>query len=62
MKNMPLRQYLQVFLNCDELTLMTPISVPTTQAIVDAGHLDDRKLSTSKMLGAERRAFQAAMR
>ena len=28
---------------------------------LDAGHRDDLKLATSKMLGAKRRAFQAAM-
>ncbi|QVL47885.1 MAG: hypothetical protein KFB96_19760 [Thiocapsa sp.] len=27
----------------------------------DAGHREDLKLAASKMLGAERRAFQAAM-
>ena len=40
---------------------MTSITVPENQAIADAGHLDDLKLAASKMLGAERRAFQAAM-
>ena len=40
---------------------MTPISVPANQAIADADHLEDLKLAASKMLGAERRAFQAAM-
>ena len=40
---------------------MTPISLPANQAILDAGHRDDLKLAASKMLGAERRAFQAAM-
>jgi len=28
---------------------------------LDAGHRDDLKLAVSKMLGAKRRAFQAAM-
>ena len=40
---------------------MTSITVPENQAIADAGHLDDLKFAASKMLGAERRAFQAAM-
>ena len=40
---------------------MTSITVPKNQAIADADHLDDLKLAASKMLGAERRAFQAAM-
>jgi hypothetical protein len=40
---------------------MTSFTVPENQAIVGAGHLDDLKLAASKMLGAERRAFQAAM-
>ena len=40
---------------------MTLISVAANQAIPDADHLDDLKLAASKMLGAERRAFQAAM-
>ena len=40
---------------------MTSTSIPASQASPDAGHLDDIKLAASKMLGAERRAFQAAM-
>ena len=40
---------------------MTSIADPANQAIPDAGHRDDIKLATSKMLGAERRTFQAAM-
>ena len=40
---------------------MTPICVSENQAVADAGHLDDIKLAASKMPGAERRAFQAAM-
>ena len=40
---------------------MSPILCPANRALPDAGHLDDLKLAASKMLGAERRAFQAAM-
>ena len=40
---------------------MTSTSIPASQASPDADHLDDLKLAASKMLGAERRAFQAAM-
>ena len=40
---------------------MTSTSIPASQTSPDAGHLDDLKLAASKMLGAERRAFQAAM-
>ena len=40
---------------------MTPITVPENPAIPEVGHLDDLKLAARKMLGAERRAFQAAM-
>jgi hypothetical protein len=34
---------------------------PTKPAVLDADHRDDLKLAASKMLGAQRRAFQAAM-
>ena len=40
---------------------MSPLCVSENQAVADVGHLDDIKLASSKMLGAERRAFQAAM-
>lgn len=40
---------------------MSPLCVSENQAVADIGHLDDIKLASSKMLGAERRAFQAAM-
>ena len=40
---------------------MTSTSIPASQASPDADHLDDLKLAASKMLGPERRAFQAAM-
>jgi hypothetical protein len=40
---------------------VTPISHPANQAIPEAGHLDDLKRAASNMLGAERRALQAAM-
>jgi hypothetical protein len=36
-------------------------SSPTHTTLAEAGHLDDIKLAASKMLGAQRRAFQAAM-
>ena len=40
---------------------MTSTSVAAIHTIPDAGHLEDLKLAASKTLGAERRAFQAAM-
>jgi hypothetical protein len=40
---------------------MSPLCVSENQAVADVGHLDDIKLASSKMLGAERRAFQATM-
>jgi len=40
---------------------MSPLGVSENQAVADVGHLDDIKLASSKMLGAERRAFQATM-
>jgi hypothetical protein len=40
---------------------MKPTRVPANATLADAGHLDDLKLAASKMLGPERRAFQAAM-
>ena len=40
---------------------MSPLCVSGNQAVADVGHLEDIKLASSKMLGAERRAFQAAM-
>ena len=40
---------------------MSAIALQTNQAMTDASHLADLKLAASKMLGAERRAFQAAM-
>ena len=40
---------------------MTAISSLANSATTDAGHLDDLKHAASKMLGAERRTFQAAM-
>jgi hypothetical protein len=40
---------------------MTANALPTNQARPDVGHLDDIKLAASKLLGAERRAFQAEM-
>jgi hypothetical protein len=40
---------------------MTPICALKNQDVGDSGHRDDIKLAASKMLGAERRAFQAAM-
>ncbi len=45
----------------DERPLMTQICGPAKPAILDAGHRDDLKLAASRMLGSERRAFQAAM-
>jgi hypothetical protein len=45
----------------DELILMTSTSDAANQTILDAGHRDDIKLAASRMLGAERRAFQAAI-
>lgn len=41
--------------------LMTRICCPEKPVILDAGHRDDLKLAAAKMLGPERRAFQAAM-
>lgn len=40
---------------------MTSTSILENQALPDPDHLDDLKLAASKMLGAKRRAFQAAM-
>lgn len=40
---------------------MSPISRPANRTLPDANHLDDLKLAASKLLGAERRGFQAAM-
>jgi hypothetical protein len=40
---------------------MSAMSLAANLAIPDAGHVDDLKLAASKMLGSERRAFQAAM-
>ena len=40
---------------------MTRICCPEKPVILDAGHRDDLKLAAAKMLGPERRAFQAAM-
>jgi hypothetical protein len=40
---------------------MKPRRVPANETRVDAGHLDDLKLAASKMLGSDRRAFQAEM-
>ena len=40
---------------------MTSTSDTAIRSIADAGHLEDLKLAASKTLGAERRAFQAAM-
>ena len=40
---------------------MTLTSDTAIRSIADAGHLEDLKLAASKTLGAERRAFQAAM-
>jgi len=40
---------------------MATISSLAYSATADAGHLDDLKHAASKMLGAERRTFQAAM-
>lgn len=40
---------------------MKPRRVLTNEPVVDAGHLDDLKLAASKMVGADRRAFQAEM-
>jgi hypothetical protein len=34
---------------------------PSREGLATNGHLDDLKLAASKMKGAERRAFQAAM-
>jgi hypothetical protein len=45
----------------DEPILMKPSGVPANETFAEAGHLDDLKLAASKMLGPERRAFQAAM-
>jgi hypothetical protein len=52
---------LQLFRNCDELSLMTSISISASQASPDGGHPDDLKLAASEILGAERWTFQAAM-
>ena len=40
---------------------MSHTPLPANRALPDASHLDDLKLAASKLLGAERRAFQAAM-
>jgi hypothetical protein len=40
---------------------MKPRHVPANETLVDPGHLHDLKLAASKMLGSERRAFQAEM-
>jgi hypothetical protein len=40
---------------------MASTDSPATQAALSAAHLEDLKLAASKMLGAERRAFQAEM-
>jgi len=40
---------------------MIPLCVSENQAIADGTHLDDIKLASSKMKGAERRAFPAAI-
>lgn len=40
---------------------MSHASLPGNRVIAETGHLDDLKLAARKMLGAERRAFQAEM-
>ena len=40
---------------------MSHASIPGHRIIAETGHIDDLRLAASKMLGAERRAFQAAM-
>lgn len=40
---------------------MASTDSPATQATLSMAHLEDLKLAASKMLGAERRAFQAEM-
>ena len=52
---------MEFFLNICELDSMASTDSPATQAALSAAHLEDLKLAASKMLGAERRAFQAEM-
>ncbi len=40
---------------------MSHASLPGNSSVPEAGHLNDLKLAASKMLGAQRRAFQAEM-
>jgi hypothetical protein len=40
---------------------MSDTAMPGTRIVAETAHIDDLKLAASKMLGAERRAFQAEM-